>query len=140
MSEHELSFRCMGTGVRLVGPDRAALEDAREWLDSFDRRLSRFRPDSELCALNADPREAVPVSALLRTAIGVGLRAARTTGGLVDPTVLPRWPGGLRRLAGRRRPRRPGGRARRGAAPAPGPAASRARLERPSASTTRPAS
>lgn len=89
MSEHELTFACMGTVVRLIGPDAAALELAREWLDAFDRRLSRFRADSELCALNDDPSQAAPASALLRTAVGAALHAARRTGGLVDPTVLP---------------------------------------------------
>jgi thiamine biosynthesis lipoprotein len=89
MTEHELTFRCMGTDVRLLGPDRAGLDDARAWLASFDARLSRFRDDSELCALNRDRRPAVPASALLRTAVSAGLWAARRTNGLVDPTVLP---------------------------------------------------
>src|SRR5436190_782747 len=89
MSWPELTFSCMGTGMRLLGPDLAALEHAREWLDSFDQRLSRFRPESELCALNADRRSAVPASALLLSAIVAGLRAAYSSGGLVDPTLLP---------------------------------------------------
>src|SRR5207253_1318259 len=50
--------------------------------------LSRFLPDSELCALNADPREAVPASPLLRLAVSAGVWAARRTDGLVDPTLL----------------------------------------------------
>ena len=79
----------MGTDVRLLAPDSAGLDDAREWLASFDARLSRFREDSELCALNRDAARAVPASALLRTAVSAGLWAARRTGGLVDPTVLP---------------------------------------------------
>ena len=58
------------------------------WLASFDARLSRFRADSELCALNRDRRSAVPASALLRAAVRAGLWAAERTGGLVDPTVL----------------------------------------------------
>ncbi len=84
-----MAFRCMGTDVRLLAPDSAGLDDAREWLASFDARLSRFREDSELCALNRDRRAAVPASALLRTAVRAGLWAAQRTGGLVDPTVLP---------------------------------------------------
>jgi FAD:protein FMN transferase len=79
----------MGTDVRLIGPDEVGLEEAREWLESFDARLSRFRRDSELSALNRDERRAVPASRLLRIAISAGLWAARRTGGLVDPTVLP---------------------------------------------------
>jgi thiamine biosynthesis lipoprotein len=89
MTEHELTFRCMGTQVRLLVPDRGGLDDTREWLASFDARLSRFREDSELCALNRDRRCAVPASALLRTAVSAGLWAAQRTGGLVDPTILP---------------------------------------------------
>ena len=42
MTEHELTFRCMGTDVRLLAPDSAGLDDARDWLASFDARLSRF--------------------------------------------------------------------------------------------------
>lgn len=88
MTEHELTFRCMGTDVRLLVPDRAGLDDARQWLTSFDARLSRFRPESELCALNRDRRATVSASALLRSAVSAGLWAAQRTGGLVDPTVL----------------------------------------------------
>jgi thiamine biosynthesis lipoprotein len=89
MTEHELTFRCMGTDVRLLAPDSAGLDDAREWLASFDARLSRFRDDSELCALNGDRRSCVPASVLLRAAVSASLWAARHTDGLVDPTVLP---------------------------------------------------
>jgi thiamine biosynthesis lipoprotein len=87
----------MGTEVRLiVGPPARpgvpsapeAAASARAWLEEFDRRLSRFRPGSELSALNADPREEVPVSRLLRAALGAGLWAARVTDGLVDPTLV----------------------------------------------------
>jgi thiamine biosynthesis lipoprotein len=102
VTQYELTFACMGTDVRLIGPDQGALEDARAWLHAFDRRLSRFRPDSELSALNRDGRRTVPSSKLLRAAIAAGLWAARATGGLVDPTVLPalRRAGYTRSLAG----------------------------------------
>jgi thiamine biosynthesis lipoprotein len=102
MSLHEVVFDCMGTHVRLLCADRARLDDARAWLSSFDERLSRFRVDSELSALNRDPRPAAPASPLLRAAIGAGIWAARQTGGLVDPTVLPalRRAGYARSLAG----------------------------------------
>jgi thiamine biosynthesis lipoprotein len=58
-------------------------------LRDYDARLSRFRPDSELSALNADRRESVPASALLREAVQIALDAARDSHGLVDPTLLP---------------------------------------------------
>jgi thiamine biosynthesis lipoprotein len=102
MTVHEATFECMGTRVRLLCPDRAGVDDARAWLASFDARLSRFRPRSELSALNRDPRPAVPASPLLRAAIGAGIWAAQRTGGLIDPTVLPalRRAGYARSLAG----------------------------------------
>lgn len=116
MSEHDVSFPAMGSEMRLLigepvephlpGPAEAA-QQARKYIERFDARLSRFRPDSELCALNADPREAVPASALLRSAVAAGLWAAERSGGLVDPTLL-----GAIEDAGYRE-------SRRGVAPAP---------------------
>jgi thiamine biosynthesis lipoprotein len=83
-------WRAIGTGVRLVvvggdlGAARRAVEDV---LDRVDRAYSRFRPDSEIVALNARAGATVAVSPLLAEAIAVGLRAAERTGGAVDPTV-----------------------------------------------------
>jgi thiamine biosynthesis lipoprotein len=83
-----VTFPLMGTDVRIVASP-GGISDAAELLRDYDRRLSRFRPDSELSGLNADPRAVVPASPLLRAAVGAALDAARVTGGLVDPTVLP---------------------------------------------------
>jgi thiamine biosynthesis lipoprotein len=83
-------WRALGTGVRLVvaGADPA---DARgavvTVLDRVDRAYSRFRPDSEITALNARSGSWQPVSELLGGAIAASLRAARLTDGAVDPTV-----------------------------------------------------
>jgi thiamine biosynthesis lipoprotein len=95
MSEHDVRFDAMGSHVRLLigepgpgmEPAAVAAERARRFVEDFDARLSRFRPESELCALNADPRERVPASALLRAAVGAGLAAAERSEGLVDPTL-----------------------------------------------------
>ena len=95
MSEHDVSFDAMGSHVRLLigepgpgmEPAAAAAERARRFVAEFDAKLSRFKPDSELCALNADRRERVPASALMRTAVKAGLAAAERSGGLVDPTL-----------------------------------------------------
>ncbi len=90
-------LRLMGTHIRiLVGPSaHSGLPDPAEatdqveaFLRSYEAALSRFRPDSELCALNADPRNEVPASDLLRSAVRAALEAARISGGLVDPTLL----------------------------------------------------
>jgi thiamine biosynthesis lipoprotein len=78
----------MGCRIRLIVDDAVAAEDSRHWLDNFDARMSRFRPDSELCALNSDSREEVPASALLRATVAAGLWAAQRTDGLVDPTLI----------------------------------------------------
>jgi thiamine biosynthesis lipoprotein len=83
-------WRALGTGVRLavidgdLGAARSAVEAV---LDEVDRTYSRFRPDSELVALNAARGRQVRVSPLLARAIAGSLKAARTTGGAVDPTV-----------------------------------------------------
>jgi thiamine biosynthesis lipoprotein len=58
-------------------------------LDAVDAAASRFRPDSEVCLLqrSADGHTPAAVSADLCEAVGIALRAARLTGGAVDPTV-----------------------------------------------------
>ncbi len=89
-------LRLMGTHIRIVidaparddVPAPAATADAIEaLLRDYEATLSRFKPDSELSALNADPRPCVPASALLRGAITAALQAAELTDGLVDPTL-----------------------------------------------------
>lgn len=87
------SFECMGTRVsfwvdaRAGSAAEAALRTGEKLLHDFDRRLSRFRFDSELCALNADPRTTVEVSPLLARLVTAAVEAARRSGGLVDPTL-----------------------------------------------------
>jgi FAD:protein FMN transferase len=93
----DITFRAMATDVRFVigtpllagtvAADRAA-EREREYVVDFAHRLSRFEPDSELTALNHDPRQRVPASALLMAAVGAGLWAAERSGGLVVPTLV----------------------------------------------------
>ncbi len=96
MSEHDITFDAMGSHVRLLigepgpgmAPAAAAAERATRFVMDFDAALSRFKPESELCALNADPRERVPASELMRQAVRAGLEAAERSGGLVDPTLV----------------------------------------------------
>ena len=85
----DASWPALGTGVRVLttAPDRLgdAVEVVADLLDDVDAAASRFRADSEVSAL-ADGRPH-RVSPLLAELVEVALRAARLTGGAVDPTV-----------------------------------------------------
>jgi thiamine biosynthesis lipoprotein len=85
------TFPALGTRVRLLvtAPGAPALATrARTEIAAFEARCSRFLPDSELCALNADPRATVPASRELRDAVAAARWAAGRSGGLVDCTLL----------------------------------------------------
>jgi thiamine biosynthesis lipoprotein len=92
MSTLDLSFASMGSEARLVIAGDADLEATaarcRAFLADFEARLSRFRRDSELVALNTAPGEVAAASPLLRAAVRAGLWGARRTNGLVDPTLV----------------------------------------------------
>jgi thiamine biosynthesis lipoprotein len=96
VSGADLRFRSMGCDahVRLESGDRDAAElealgrGVRDALDEVEAVLSRFRPESELCALNADARAAVPASPLLARFAREAAAAWRQSGGLVDATLL----------------------------------------------------
>ncbi len=97
------SFHALGTTATVAVTEPEALARARAVLEGeleeIDLACSRFRPDSELVALNAASGAEVEVSGLLLEAVRVALHAAEATGGLVDPTV-----GATMRLAGYDRP------------------------------------
>jgi len=85
------SFGALRSTIRIaiVAPDaRGLVVRARDAIRDFEACASRFRPDSELCALNADPRAVVPASRRLRDAVRAALWAAERSGGLVDPCLL----------------------------------------------------
>ena len=92
----DLTFPSMGgeAVVRLESGslDRAALEQLLEGVharvETVEAALSRFRPGSELNALNGDPRAAVPASPLLQRTVAAANWAAARSGGLVDATLL----------------------------------------------------
>ncbi len=83
-------WRALGTtaGIVVAG---AEVDDARRAVEAelaeIDAACSRFRDDSELAAVNAARGRRVGVSPLFLEAVEVALRAARLTGGRVDPTV-----------------------------------------------------
>jgi len=91
------TFRSMGSEVRLMigsplsagagDPGDAAVRE-REFVEDYARRLSRFREDSELTALNRSPEREVPASPLLRASVRAAIWAAERSAGLVDPTLL----------------------------------------------------
>jgi FAD:protein FMN transferase len=89
-------FPSMGSTARvtLESEERSEAELGRHAaairmvLEDVEAALTRFRPDSELCRLNADPRRAVPASRLLHHfALAVRSAGARS-GGLVDATLV----------------------------------------------------
>jgi thiamine biosynthesis lipoprotein len=88
---HSHDFRAMNTTVyaRLFSQtDAAVLHDVERLFASFERRLSRFLPHSELSQLNAAPTERFKASPTLIGAVQVALWAAQLTHGLYDPTIL----------------------------------------------------
>ncbi|MEA5360101.1 FAD:protein FMN transferase [Amycolatopsis sp., V23-08] len=85
------SFRALGTTAEVLVTDPARLHTAvellRNELDAVDAACSRFRADSEISRLHDAAGRQVRVGPLLTEALAAALRAARLTGGLVDPTV-----------------------------------------------------
>lgn len=77
--------------MHLLVTDPDALPAARAAvdteLDAIELAASRFRPDSEVCALAEAGGERVAVSPVLADLIEAALGAARATDGDVDPTV-----------------------------------------------------
>ena len=90
-SELSASFPAFGTTATVASTDPGRLAAAREAvervIEAFDLTCSRFRPDSELSALNAASGSLMQVSPLLLEAVSAALRAARITDGDVDPTI-----------------------------------------------------
>ena len=83
-------WKALGTMVQLIVTDPRRLADGRLLLEAdlaaVDAACSRFRPDSELVALDSVGGP-VELSPLLAQALAVALRAAQLTDGDVDPTV-----------------------------------------------------
>ena len=94
----ERSARMMGTEVSVqiaaAASERRTAEAAAAtcmaWLAEVDQRLSRFRPESDLCRLNADAGRWHRCSDVLYACVERAVAAARASGGLFDPTLLPR--------------------------------------------------
>ena len=89
----KIVFRAMGCQM-MAAVDKDGQETARQleqvplWFESWEQRLSRFRPDSELNWINDHSGEDVRISAMMEEVLRAALRAVRESGGLVTPTVL----------------------------------------------------
>jgi thiamine biosynthesis lipoprotein len=84
-------FRAMGTEVTVLvlgGPSDAGARAAGE-IERLEAQWSRFRPTSELCALNDGAGAPVIVAPELFDLVDRAVRAWRDTAGRYDPTVLP---------------------------------------------------
>jgi thiamine biosynthesis lipoprotein len=81
------TFDAMGTEVEVWDDSVAALEPVRDWFEEVEARCSRFRPDSELSAINRDPSPLVPLSGMMFEILGAAARARSLTDGLVDVGV-----------------------------------------------------
>jgi thiamine biosynthesis lipoprotein len=85
------SFPALGTTALVcVAHDEqlgAASTMLRAELDAVDGACSRFREDSELTRVNRADGTTQPIGPLLMAALEVALEAARTTDGILDPTV-----------------------------------------------------
>ncbi len=69
-------------------PHTEILLDVERLFASFEKRLSRFNPQSELSKLNAHEQAIFQASPTLLDALEIALWAAEITGGLYDPTML----------------------------------------------------
>jgi len=83
-----MRFACFGSRCGVWAATPEAEEDARRCLENWHMRFSRFIATSELCRLNADPRDVVPVSTTMTRLVQTVREAAEATGGLVDGTLL----------------------------------------------------
>ena len=92
---HQRSFRAMNTdvGVWLWSHHPQASEAVAAipaFFEEVEQELSRFRPASALCRLNAGAGGGPQtVSVILTEVVRLAIDKARDTGGLFDPTILP---------------------------------------------------
>lgn len=80
----------MGGTVEVLGVDGSAevIERVRTLFERHEAALSRFRPESELCALNRSQGHPFSVSPLLCDILANALDWSARTGGLFDPTII----------------------------------------------------
>jgi thiamine biosynthesis lipoprotein len=86
----EVRFGALGSSCHIlgVGLDRGRLEEGAAWVVEMHQRFSRFLPDSELSAFNAQAGREVEVSSELEAMLRAAVEAWWATGGLVNACVL----------------------------------------------------
>lgn len=93
LDEHvaRLEFDIWSTTATLLVTDPGVMDTAAarftDVLDRVDAACSRFRADSEINRILADPGRPGPLSPVLNAVVERSLRVATATGYLVDPTV-----------------------------------------------------
>jgi FAD:protein FMN transferase len=80
-----VSFAAMGTTVEVWGGDSRV----QPWFETVEGVCSRFRPESELSAINETETGTLGVSALMLDVLQAAARASEITEGLVDIAVEP---------------------------------------------------
>ena len=80
-------FNAMGCLVEIGGATPSEAQAIERIFQARDRQFSRFRGDSELSRVNHTSHEVVTVSKSFAQMVERALRAAASTGGLVDPTL-----------------------------------------------------
>lgn len=90
----EIVFRAMGSEISCDLDSRQArvrerLDRVPAMFESWEKTLSRFRPDSELSQMNARAEHTVRVSETLWRVLRLARRAEIWSDGLVTPTILP---------------------------------------------------
>lgn len=90
----KIAFRAMGCEMAALIDNESAqagrlLEQVPGWFEEWEQSLSRFRPDSALNRLNAGAGAPFAADETLWAVLRAALGAARWTGGLVTPAVLP---------------------------------------------------
>jgi thiamine biosynthesis lipoprotein len=89
------TFAAMSTTMAIVGvgvPEAAAARAAdrgQRLAADWERRFSRFRPDSQLSGLNAAGGRPFPVDDVFLDLLEGARAAVRRTGGRFDPSILP---------------------------------------------------
>lgn len=87
------AFRAMGSQFQVwletAAQNSNVLQLVPGWVEAIEDRLSRFRPESELCRLNARAGQWMTVSEPLLATVLAARQAALMTDGLYNPLILP---------------------------------------------------